>query len=387
MLPQTGSRNQSVRNQGNEDDAPETFLRNGSSDVRGHIAGYVRVEQAPGAPDRARSTGPGFLGHPDVPGSLQVVSGNPAHISTISTGLGSETVLGVNSNMRSNSPIRSHSPIQSQMDLAVAAEQATAGPAESEKDPHPVFGHGANIPSAYKFQPQLKDDETIMKEGVLFKRVMGSKVTWSKRYITLTDRGLYVRNKEGGDIRDLLDLREITHARNKCPPAVSESFKHSSMSIQDLAGSFRGGEAVARPELTRAATSQKNLQRTSSLGELSGEWIGVLEIYQEQYGRTYYLRAAGGEDKAQNNDECEAWVAAIDVARTEAEAKYFRSLNLSRQERFRRCCAAFYDHNITQAVIALLLLANFVVSILQSELDLEADEVHSRVALVCESGE
>ena len=44
-----------------------------------------------------------------------------------------------------------------------------------------------------------------------------------------------------------------------------------------------------------------------------------------------------------------------------------------RHERIKLACQRFYDHNITQMLISVLLLANFVISILQSELDVESN--------------
>jgi len=205
--------------------------------------------------------------------------------------------------------------------------QANQGSAEPDSEGHPVFGQGANFRSADNFLPQLNDDETIAKTGILFKRIQAHKLMWVPRYITLTNRSLYVRNEEGGDIRDVLRLLEITHARQK------------------YSGSFEGND---------------------SLGGLAGEWIGVIEIYQECYGRTYYLRVGDRASEQQAREECEEWIAAIIAARTQAEADYIKSLNLSRQQRMRIFCQKFYDHNITQMLISVLLLANFVISILQS---------------------
>lgn len=38
-------------------------------------------------------------------------------------------------------------------------------------------------------------------------------VDWKDRFVTLTDGKLYIRNDEGGDIRDTFELLDITHVK------------------------------------------------------------------------------------------------------------------------------------------------------------------------------
>ena len=65
-----------------------------------------------------------------------------------------------------------------------------------KKVAHAVFGGGANIASAHEFVSSISDEETVLKEGVLSKRVVSKDVTWKKRYTTLTKERLNCRNEE-----------------------------------------------------------------------------------------------------------------------------------------------------------------------------------------------
>ena len=65
-----------------------------------------------------------------------------------------------------------------------------------KKVAHAVFGGGANIASTHEFVSSISDEETVLKEGVLSKRVVSKDVTWKERYTTLTEERLNCRNEE-----------------------------------------------------------------------------------------------------------------------------------------------------------------------------------------------
>ena len=87
----------------------------------------------------------------------------------------------------------------------------------------------------------------------------------------------------------------------------------------------------------------------------------------EALGRTYYLRAASSE-------QCDEWVAVIREARRLAEHEYKRNLDLSNAERARLAVQRAYDHSSTQMAISLVLISNFALSIIQSELTAGMDD-------------
>ena len=101
----------------------------------------------------------------------------------------------------------------------------------------------------------------------------------------------------------------------------------------------------------------------------AAEWNNVLEIYQEQYGRTYYFGAESAE-------ACEQWVLEINEAMRHAARQYEQSLNLSTSERLRLTARQLYDNSRMQMCISLLLLANFIISIIQCEYSFDSNEDH-----------
>lgn len=83
----------------------------------------------------------------------------------------------------------------------------------------------ANIKSAEEFLEKEPDSECILKEGVVKKRVVAKEISWRKKYISLTDDRLLLRNQLDGDIRDTIELRSITHVRRMVESAHCAAVK------------------------------------------------------------------------------------------------------------------------------------------------------------------
>ena len=90
-------------------------------------------------------------------------------------------------------------------------------------------------------------------------------------------------------------------------------------------------------------------------------WENVLEIYSKSLGRTYYLRA-------EDEHDCKEWIDAIFLARKKAFEDYKKSLNLTVWQKSQRQACDFYENSCTQMVIAFLLVLNFVINVIQTEL-------------------
>ena len=71
--------------------------------------------------------------------------------------------------------------------------------------------------------------------------------------------------------------------------------------------------------------------------------------------------------KAATAEECDEWVDKLREARAEAFRQYRISLELSAQTKFRLAVMHAYEHRFTQWFIAVILLLNFLVNILESE--------------------
>jgi len=94
------------------------------------------------------------------------------------------------------------------------------------------------------------------------------------------------------------------------------------------------------------------------------EWQHVIEVACATYGRSYYLKASSAE-------ECSSWLHAIKGARRTALAKL--EMRLSTFLRVKRKVAFLYDHSVTQVSIGVLLLMNFLISIVQLEMEASRD--------------
>ena len=99
------------------------------------------------------------------------------------------------------------------------------------------------------------------------------------------------------------------------------------------------------------------------------EWQHVLELQLERLGRTYYLKASSAQ-------ECNAWIEDIQSAHRAAREAVVRQLSSS--VRIKRSVALFYDHPATQASIGLLLLINFLISVVQLEMESAQDHDNER---------
>jgi len=111
---------------------------------------------------------------------------------------------------------------------------------------HEVFGAGANILSAEDFVETASEETVVKKEGVLKKRVVAKEVSWCDRFVSLTADKLYIRNEDGGDIRDAIVLMDITYARKmvheECTSSLVNAIKGEESS---LPGSFSTQRAAA----------------------------------------------------------------------------------------------------------------------------------------------
>jgi hypothetical protein len=325
-----------------------------------------------------------------------------------------------------------------------------AGPVEPPKACHAVFGVGGNITSTDAFLQEAPQEEEIVKEGMLKKRIVAKDIAWKDRHITLTTDQVLIRNEVGGEIRDALDLLDITHVRtmiernhadhfkNEDADSPSQAFRSSTRNPKTTFvasqlsrltsglspnSSFKSTKSGSSGHESEVAEASEDTQETTEISEspvggivhtnsksklvqtsrkvmklakvakfFSGgktseqdtdgsshnisfqnsttsihaaEWKDVVEIYEEEYGRTYYLRAA-------NKQEADDWVVAIQDAMGQAAAAYAASMNLSLAETLQLSVRSLMESNQMQIGVSMLLLINFIMSIVQSELGLNS---------------
>jgi len=321
-----------------------------------------------------------------------------------------------------NSPNSMWSRRQAQ---AAKAHQAAKGPesegplsrAESRKrrsslgtdlDPGPV-----SLGSISTLLTLHSDAENILREGMLQKRVRThSTIRWDARHVTLTSECLLVRNEECGEVREiipLLDMSTVCRKWNKPRDEKAASIRtlaadprtpgmgirmtpefladDIALPMTPSAGAEHGGDSNSPAENSPAEKSTnsrswkdilvpRKLSKKGSKGGTTSdkedgvekrsvfevEWENVLEISCDAYARTYYL-------KAPSQGTCDEWVTAVLKAREAAQERYQESLNLTAQQRFRLKVAEFYEHRVTQSCIALLLGLNFIINVVQTELE------------------
>ena len=110
--------------------------------------------------------------------------------------------------------------------------------------------------------------------------------------------------------------------------------------------------------VTLMGPTQSSLESSS---QYAAEWKNVFEIYEECYGRTYYLRTG-------THEECTAWVNDINAAVAAARAAHDKRQLVRKRDRLRRAARDLYDGPVMQTLVAMLLIANFVISIIQGEM-------------------
>ena len=232
--------------------------------------------------------------------------------------------------------------------------------AEEQNDtrvPGSVFGAGARIKSTADFmgKREMSATESIRKQGILSKRIASKDIVWKERYVTLTDDKIYIRNEDGGQIRDTLQLLQITRVNRMVKDQLVELLLgQKSKSNTGLSGSLGAG-------LNLRSKSRKNAERKNGTEEeewdpfekaveatsqYAAEFQDVLEIYEECYGRTYYLRAAGSLD-------CEEWETAIKSAVARAQKAQEMSLHLRLGARLQKAARKLYDGGFMQVGVSI----------------------------------
>jgi hypothetical protein len=267
------------------------------------------------------------------------------------------------------------------------------------------------------------DAETILREGILMKRVRTStSISWAMRYVILNTNSLILKKKQDAMTCDMVSLMDISKVARKyvkpssllhndsfskalyadpktpapsrkwnTPTLGSPSTKFLSDDGEDEGKAAAGdvepdtplnqGSRFARfasnvlvqsgsivSKLTRHNNSSSSLgtepseheNRNVSIQDL--EWENVIEIVCGRTERAYHLRAASGQ-------ECDEWIHSILAAQRDARAAHELLQNPGCIPRFRYQVAKVYDHDVSQKAIAFLLFVNFFVSILETEVE------------------
>lgn len=294
--------------------------------------------------------------------------------------------------------------------------------------------------SAEAFAYTQPDASDVVKEGMLSKRISGKTIYWSNRYVKIANGHLYMSLESGSEIRDALDLMQVTSIQLTNKKTKSTSFGDLSHQLsQKVISGIRSPSSASinvDDELLQHAKGQESCEDTGGQADhgagsgvretlsVNGEasetadivsddkqrrlrsvvgkvkavqaairigngnsaqsgpsspsatedqppgdrtfhevvWENVFEIYSKSLGRTYYFRA-------QDESDCQEWIDAILVARKKAFEDYKRGLNLTFWQKAQGHACDFYKHPFTQMAVAFLLLFNFVINVIQTEME------------------
>lgn len=258
---------------------------------------------------------------------------------------------------------------------------------------------------------------------------------WAERHVTLSNEELLISNESGGEVRDSIDLLDVTacelysgdeqslmgvdnmhrlakEKKGSKLKTLQGSMKEVSRRASQI-GRKGNGERGEEVSLSLAAESSdvpaemlgdatmpaptlsnpvQSVAKSISSGEaakvaiatgkpitqasflldefkigvpedhsLEGlQWSHTLRIHTEKFARTYYLRAA-------SEDVIQSWIKAINDARADAWKTHEKGLELTQMQRFRQKIRKFYDSTMCQGFVALVLIANFALSIIEAE--------------------
>ena len=243
-----------------------------------------------------------------------------------------------------------------------------------------VLGSEADVGAMAMSLMNSANHATILKDGYLKKRVVTRTVVWAERHVTLSTAELLISNECGGEIRDSLDLLDITECElydgNDQPSLMKVDnlhrmakakagggrLKNAIKKVGDLTSSssrilstekslaiaedsLDGEQTLAAKGRVESLTASKKAAKYAvAMGKLSKDpslllddfkikmpedhsleslqWSNTLRIHTEKFARTYYLRA-------DTEEVISGWMVAINRARAEAFKLHERNLELS----------------------------------------------------------
>ena len=132
-------------------------------------------------------------------------------------------------------------------------------------------------------------EEGLKKEGVLSKRVQTSRegFEWCARYVTLTKDKLYIRNEEGGKVRDSIPLLEITSVKKMSGHmdlvATQHSFVRKALTrMYSDSDAARHAEASYTPFTSHRLQVDSNAKITFAITPVQGTTTRRIQLACEQ---------------------------------------------------------------------------------------------------------
>jgi hypothetical protein len=202
---------------------------------------------------------------------------------------------------------------------------------------------------------------------------------WAPRWIILTDEMIYIKNEPGGTVRDVFETKDITHVKFKLDhQELAHTIKtkkrtQQGMTIQEP--SYADLECACDES---TGEGRVNIKIAPDADVADAEWENVVEIYSEHFGRTYYLKAA-------STDECAEWLETFKTAQKKGLELERKALNLTLFVRAQIEACRIYESTWAQCVIATLLMTNFIVNIIQTEIQPEVGSKSFEIFVLVDS--
>jgi len=250
-------------------------------------------------------------------------------------------------------------------------------------------------------QPHVNVDapRALNTAGMLLKKVEGrASSAWSPRWLSLCTDCLMICNEPGSQVKDVITLLEIgdIHVWNHVggfprihaslmPPAHTTSLesekgkRDQAHELHELAKGREKTQILATPTQDHAHLDQLEWENSGRIISLHvcvciSTLLSICERHRASHmccsnavcislpfqRRVFHFKATSAE-------ECAEWVNKLREVRAEALRQYRTSLELSMESKFRLAVMHAYDHRFTQWFLAIILLLNFLVNIVESE--------------------
>ena len=218
---------------------------------------------------------------------------------------------------------------------------------------------------------QPDDDPTVIREGILSKRIQGNSITWSERFIRLTPDAMTI-GIDVDDVRDYIQLLDISDIWLWSVEPQKEGSNIKAQSVfgeQDHADvqEVISAESSAEERMAKGADS---VQLSSSIVGLAAtvgeddfsqmEWRNAFSVHVPKYGRTYHLRGI-------SYDETAEWLQSIKETRRAAVRRHAAALGLTVNQKVQVFVRTVFGNRTFQLVLSGILFLNYCINIIESE--------------------
>ena len=199
--------------------------------------------------------------------------------------------------------------------------------------------------------------EPVLKDGLIKRPVkcanLGQKCI--ERRLTLTERRLLVSLEQGAEVLEDINLLDVDLV------AEFENDMFGNMADVEFSKSptDQNSKKAALKKTMSLASGRGIISETSS--SLVEEAPAIFRIYRSKYNRNSYFHSVGQEERNE-------WIAAISEAIACAKVRAQEESRKRVIDRFRAKLALVNDSSHFQTFVAMLLVANFIINVAETEI-------------------